>query len=182
LIGRLTVTLAIALLMLVLATMASADTISTPNYPLVIPDGSTVTSIFIPPSPGIGVTFTFPDGYGQAEEFAGNYLPNGEYAAGGTLGFFYFNVPVTNLSLTATLGNATFGELQVSPVAFFVCTSACPGLFDLTITNAPVEVISWDAVYGGAGIESMSHTLDPAACAVPFTCTGPTGVPEPRFY
>jgi hypothetical protein len=80
---KLTVTLAIALLMFVLAPMASADEITTPGGNLlIIPDGSQVTSVFIL-SLGfgcglnaIGVDFQFQDGTGSTGGcFNGVILP-----------------------------------------------------------------------------------------------------------
>jgi hypothetical protein len=138
---KLTVTLAIALLMFVLAPMARADIITTTTGELVIPDGSQVTSVFIGPVDGVcffavGVDFSFKGGMGET--------------AGCTADAGYeiinFTVPVGNLTVDVAAG-AEVMTLFADDGEGFACTSAdpfspnpCPGPFldDLTF-KGPVS-------------------------------------------
>ena len=163
---KLTVTLAIALMMFAFAPMmARADTITTPNgYPLIIPNGSQVASIFTinnPSDPGLGVTFSFSGGTGEATEFPRD--------GGGSV--IDFTAPVTNLTFTAFLDAADSGSIEaLSPTGggfYFDCgigMTRCPSdPFQLSVSG-PVSEISIGAFQGASGIESMSFTV---------------GVPEP---
>ena len=161
---KLTVTLAIALLMFVLAPMASADEITTPGGNLlIIPDGSQVTSVFILPLGfgcglnAIGVDFQFQDGTGST----GGCFNGGDFTS------IVFTVPVTDLSLTLLLG-ANANELSADGATVFECfffpssPTPCPEgvqTIDLTLSG-PVSALSWDSEQGFSGIESLSFTAD----------------------
>src|SRR5262245_49387984 len=104
---KLAVTLAVALLIFVLAPMASADIITTPGGFLVIPDGSQITSVFITfefPACGfhVGLDFQFQGGTGSTS----GCFPEGNFTV------INFTVPVTDLSLTALIP-AEFAQLTV---------------------------------------------------------------------
>jgi hypothetical protein len=156
---KLTVTLAIALLMFVIAPIASADLITTPTGILVIPDGSQVTSVFLATPVSFGVDFQFQGGTGST---SGNFLDG--YGESIT-----FTVPVTNLSFTAII--LTFeGNIFADGVPVFVCsdfpplppTNPCPSQpFDLTLSG-PIDRLGLDTTFATnyAGIESLSFTVD----------------------
>jgi hypothetical protein len=160
---KLTVTLGIALLMLVLAPMASADLITTPTGILVIPDGSQVTSVFLVSPVVFGVDFQFQGGTGST---FGNVLD-------GYLGKITFTVPVTNLSFTAimlTQVGSIFADAPSGQVPVFGCsdfpplppTNPCPGQpFDITLSG-PIDRLFWTSAFvtSLSGIESMSFTVD----------------------
>jgi hypothetical protein len=148
---KLNVTLGIALLMLVFASVARADSIESPFGPLIIPSGSQVTSTFT--SPGIfgslvyGVNFQFTDGTGFDED---GFIQSD--------GGITFTVPVTNLSFSGILGTGGECDLGTSSgplVNVFPC-----GNFDFTLSG-PITGIGWFAESPGySGIESLSFTVD----------------------
>jgi hypothetical protein len=175
---KLTVTLAIALLMFVLVPMASADLITVPEGILVIPDGSQVTSVFNAPEPpcfqAIGVGFAFQGGTGTTSGCFDN----------GDGGGITFTVPVTNLSLTAMDGSPAF-EIFADGVGVYFCeissfNSFCPGTVDLTLSGL-ISDLSFASGDGGfAGIESLSFTAvdagDPPTSSLIFLGVGLIGL------
>jgi hypothetical protein len=155
---KLTVTLAIALLMLVLAPLARADQITTPDGILVIPDGSRVTgtAFFQSFFPVYGVYFQFPGGTGFER---GNYDD-------GDGGYINFTVPVTNLSFTAILSGGSGVLSAYSTQAGYGYSEACYGTqaspcgtFNVT-TSGPITSLFWGTGSGFSGVESMSFTVD----------------------
>jgi hypothetical protein len=157
---RLTVTLAIALLMFVLAPMASADEITTPSGILIIPDGSQVTSVFVLPpdtfdfGPAFGVDFSFQGGTGST------YGTINE----GDVGSITFTVPVTDLSFTAIV-DGNYGQLSADGFGYSCYNPAVPNHslcgtpFDETVSG-PVSEITWNNFKGFSGVESLSFTVD----------------------
>jgi hypothetical protein len=172
-----TVTLAIALLTFVLAPMASADEIKTPDGILIIPAGSQVTAVFVVPNSHpliFGVDFQFPGGTGSN---SGDFI-DGD---GSTI---KFTVPVTNLSLNAVIGGSE-GLLSADGF-FFSCpgqfpnpSNFCPGPFSITISG-PVTTLNVGTADGIAGIESMSFTTvdagDPPTSSLIFLGFGLIGL------
>ena len=149
----LTVAIAIALLMFVLAPMASADIITTPTGVLIIPDGSTVTDIFSIKSGPVtifGVDFSFPGGTGTT---------SGDFDDGdGTE--INFTVPVTNLSVSLILDSDVADiSFDVFPFHISLCSfpGPCPGTLDLTLTG-PISNLELGTDQAFGGIDAMSFT------------------------
>jgi hypothetical protein len=154
---RLTVTLAIALLVFVLASMARADTVTSPyGYTFTIPDGSVVTSFFNSRGLIFGVDFSFPDGSGLVQRELGI----------GEFGQIDFAIPVTNLKLIGFLGAGGPGEQELSASSptgftFALCDNPipteCEGPFDVTLSG-PVSQVTFDS-FSQAAVTSMSYTV-----------------------
>jgi hypothetical protein len=153
-------TLIVAFAVLLFASVARADEVTTDLGVLYIPDGSVVTSIGEVTFDGVEcpvVSFSFADGTGMAEE----------QGPMGAIGSINFTTPVSGLSFylygpyqsaTDNLGDAYF----------------MPDSFEGTVAFAGPGITSIDWEIGDntglAGIESMNYTLDG---------TDPPNVPEP---
>jgi hypothetical protein len=143
-------------------TPAHADTlIIQPDYELIVPDGSTVTSVNIVVPPGLDapesyalVDFTFAFGYGTVQANAD---------ADGDVGSVVFTNPVSDLSFEYSGGSifnaSIFGEdglLLNSFTQFAPAATAADGNASFA---GPVTSITWGSGYGNpGGILSMSYT------------------------
>jgi hypothetical protein len=155
---KLAARLAVALLILVLAPIASADFITTPGGTLLIPDGSQITSVFIDPNlPGcgfnvVGLNFQFQGGTGSTI---------GCFNDGETTNI-NFRVSVTDLFLTALTGEDAAIFTDSGPV--FQCSPApsdnhCPagGMLNLTL-DGPISSLLWESRQAPTGFLSLTFT------------------------
>jgi hypothetical protein len=140
--------LAIAFAVLMLATLARADSINTPTGILIIPDGSTVTSFGVAPydTPLLEeiygtpyfVDYSFADGTGETD---GNALFN----YGGTINF---TVPVSSVTFSWVQGIiGDFGPTNPD------------GSSGVTTLTGSISQINWYAGDLLGGITSMSYTV-----------------------
>jgi hypothetical protein len=163
------VKLAVAIAALFFATLAHADSISTPDGTLVIPDGSVITGTFVipagefGPAPAYGVDFQFQDGSGVA------------YGEGndGDVGSLTFTVPVTFLSVTwIATGPADLSVGGTVAGGGYISTDCSCTTGPLVETfSGSITSLSWGNYYGYSGIESMSYIEDP-----------PVNAPEPSSF
>lgn len=161
---KLSVTLAIALLMFVLAPMARADEITTPGGNLLfIPDGSQVTSVFIL-SVGFGCGL---NAVGVDFQFQGGTGDTGGCPNSGVFTDIAFTTPVTDLSLT-TLIAGEIATLSADGATVFQCNSEpfpgntpCPatGMLNLAL-GGPISSLFLGSFQGFSGVESLSFTVD----------------------
>jgi hypothetical protein len=160
---RLTIALAVAVLLFVLVPTASADEITTNAGFLLTPEGSQVTSVFVLPSFGvcfnvIGVDFQFPGGTGST---VGCQIDIDAT-------FITFTVPVTDLSLSVIPAGSDFAILSANNFSeiLFQCgvpstPSPCPATIDLTFSGPISDLalgIDGDSTF--RGIESLSFNVD----------------------
>jgi PEP-CTERM motif len=158
--------LAVAILSLFASIMpAHADTLTIqPDYELIIPDGSTVTSVSLVVPPGLDapesyalVDFTFAFGYGTVQANAD---------ADGDVGIIVFTNPVSDLSFEYSGGSifyaSIFGEDGVLLNSFTQFAPAATAAEGNASFAGPVTSITWGSGYGiPGGVLSMSYTAVP---------------------
>ena len=158
---RLTLSLALAVLVLGISSLARADTIVNPdgNGELIIPDGSLITDMYFTP-PGSTLTgfytidWTFADGYGTEWD---------DYNDGG-FGSITFTTPVSDL----VIQYVSRGQFFTLGYPYFNCfdeTGGCNGILDLA--GPGITGFSWGGSNGFAGISSMTYTVDAIATPEP---------------
>jgi hypothetical protein len=131
-----------------------ADTLNFPNGPIVIPNGSTITSESVNPvTGGEIVTFSFGDGTGAAD---------GDSNDGGS-GSITFTTPVTKVSLNF-IDQALDAGVSASNGQGFECdieTTPCTGDIELTFSGTGITSITWGYFKTEGGIDSMSYVEAP---------------------
>ena len=139
--------LAVAFAVLLFASVVRADQVSVDGIPLIIPDGSTVTSTSIgstgsvPPAPTFTVDYSFADGTGFSEFIGGG--------GGGDTGEISFTNPVSSVEISF------FGsEFEVNGL-FFNYNPGAPPTDSATLVG-PITYISWQTGDVLAGITSFT--------------------------
>jgi hypothetical protein len=155
--------LAVAFAVLLVATIAQADTVEVNGWSVIIPDGSTVTSVsYVPPgvadaNPIASIDFTFADGYGTSEDAAGE-------SDIGSFGSITFTVPVESLTFDWQGSSGYFqavsnnGQSVGDPQS---CSPDCPFESGVATFTGPITSLTWETENFG-GISSIDYTLDAA--------------------